>query len=83
MKASEIVWRTEDAVSTTLGAELTEAVFSLPIGKTSDIISRTISTDSNQYYLIQVTGREEQPDCPPVNCKRLSWKTWPPSSTSS
>jgi len=81
-QASEIVWRTEDAVSTTLGAELTEAVFSLPIGETSDIISRTISTDSNQYYLIQVTGREERP-LPPVNCKRLSWKTWPPSSTSS
>jgi parvulin-like peptidyl-prolyl isomerase len=60
-QASEIVWRTEDAVSTTLGAELTEAVFSLPIGETSDIISRTISTDSNQYYLIQVTGREERP----------------------
>lgn len=60
-QASEIVWRTEDAVSTSLGAEVTEAIFSLPIGESSDIISRTVSTDTTQYYLVQVTGREERP----------------------
>jgi parvulin-like peptidyl-prolyl isomerase len=60
-QASEIVWRTEDAVSASLGAEVTEAIFSLPIGEASDIISRTVSTDTTQYYLVQVTGREERP----------------------
>lgn len=60
-QASEILWRTEDAVATNLGAEVADAAFTLPVGEASDIISRTIATDSAQYYLIQVTGREERP----------------------
>lgn len=63
-QASEILWRTEDAITTNLGAEVAEAVFSLPIGEASDVISRTVTADSTQYYLIQVTGREERPLSP-------------------
>lgn len=63
-QASEILWRTEDAITTNLGAEVAEAVFSLPVGEASDVISRTVTADSTQYYLIQVTGREERPLSP-------------------
>ncbi|MBK8901352.1 MAG: SurA N-terminal domain-containing protein [Anaerolineaceae bacterium] len=60
-QALENVWVTEDTAATRVGAEVAEAAFSLPVGEVSDVISRTVTTDSTQYYLIQVTGREERP----------------------
>ena len=59
--ATEVLWQTQDAVATNVGAEVADAAFSLSIGETSDIISRTVAADTTQYYLIQVTGREERP----------------------
>lgn len=60
-QASEILWRSQDAVAANLGAEVAEAAFDLAVGDPSGIISRTVSTDSTRYYLIQVTGREVRP----------------------
>ncbi len=59
--ASEVLWRTEDAVTTSYGTEVAEAAFSLPVGEPSGVISRTVDTETTRYYLIQVTGREERP----------------------
>lgn len=60
-QASEVLWRTEDAVVTSFGAEVTDAAFALPVGEPSDVISRTIDAETNRYYLIEVTGREVRP----------------------
>lgn len=60
-QASEILWQTEDTITTNLGAEVAGPVFALPIGEASEVISRTVALDTNQYYLVQVTGREERP----------------------
>jgi len=60
-QASEVLWRTADAVATSLGDEVTEAAFALPIGEPSSVISRTVDAETTRYYLIQVTGREERP----------------------
>jgi hypothetical protein len=60
-QASEVLWRTQDAVVTSLGAEVAEAAFALPVGEASEIISRTVDAETSRYYLIQVTGREVRP----------------------
>lgn len=60
-QASEILWRTQDAVTTNLNAEVADAAFTLPIGEPSDLITQTVTTDSTRYYLIQVSGREVRP----------------------
>ena len=59
--ATEVLWRTEDAVATNYSPEVAEAAFSLPVGQPSEIISRTIDLETTRYYLIQVTGREIRP----------------------
>lgn len=60
-QASEVLWRTEDAVTTSFGAEVTEAAFALPVGEPSSVISRTVDAETTRYYLIQVSGREVRP----------------------
>lgn len=63
--ATETIWRTQEAVATNLGQEVAEAAFNLSIGETSEIISRTeATTETTQYYLIQVSGREVRPLSP-------------------
>lgn len=60
-QASEVLWRTEDAVATSFGPEVAEAAFDLEVGEPSDVISRTVDAETNRYYLIQITGREVRP----------------------
>ncbi len=60
-QASEVLWRTEDAVSASFGAEVTETAFALPVGEPSGVISRTVDAETTLYYLIEVTGREVRP----------------------
>ena len=60
-QATEILWRTQDAVAASLGPEVAEAAFDLPIGEPSAVISRTVDAVTTQYYLIQVSGREVRP----------------------
>ncbi|MAT98191.1 MAG: hypothetical protein CL608_13685 [Anaerolineaceae bacterium] len=60
-QASEVLWRTQDAVAASLGAEIAESAFALPVGEQSDVISRTVDAETSRYYLIQVTGREVRP----------------------
>ena len=60
-QATEILWRTQDAVAASLGPEVAEAAFDLSIGEPSAVISRTADAVTTQYYLIQVSGREVRP----------------------
>lgn len=59
--ATEVLWRTQDAVTTNYGLEVAEAAFSLSIGDPSGIISRTVDASTTRYYLLQVSGREVRP----------------------
>jgi hypothetical protein len=59
--ATEVLWRTQDGTVSSLGAEVADAAFSLPIGEPSDVISRTVDVETTRYYLIEVTGREIRP----------------------
>lgn len=59
--ATEVLWRTEDAVTTNYGLEVAEAAFGLPVGASSVVITRAIDATTTQYYLIQVSGREVRP----------------------
>jgi hypothetical protein len=60
-QASEVLWRTQDAVAASIGPEVAETAFTLDVGQPSDVISRTVDAETNRYYLIQVTGREVRP----------------------
>jgi SurA-like N-terminal domain len=60
-RASEIVWFIADAIAENLGAEVTEAVFDLPIGVSSEPIARVVDATTTLYYLVQVSGREVRP----------------------
>ena len=60
-QASEILWRTQDAVATSLGPEVAEVAFDLSIGEPSELISRTVDAETTRYYLIQLSGKEVQP----------------------
>jgi hypothetical protein len=60
-QASEVLWRTQDAVAASFGPEVAETAFILDAGQPSDVISRTVDAETNRYYLIQVTGREVRP----------------------
>ncbi|WP_420644101.1 SurA N-terminal domain-containing protein [Candidatus Leptofilum sp.] len=59
--ASEVLWRTQAATVNSLGAEVAEAAFELPIGEPSSIISRTVDAQTTRYYLIQLSGKEVRP----------------------
>ncbi|MCA9916481.1 MAG: SurA N-terminal domain-containing protein [Anaerolineales bacterium] len=59
--ASEVVWRTQDAVTTNYGLEVADAAFTEPVGQASDVIVRAVDASTNRYYIIQVSGREERP----------------------
>ena len=60
-QASEVLWRTQDAVAASFGQEGADTAFTLDVGEPSEVISRTIDAETNRYYLIQVTGREVRP----------------------
>ncbi|MCP5098090.1 MAG: hypothetical protein GY943_21290 [Chloroflexi bacterium] len=59
--ASEVVWRTEEAISASAGAAVAEAAFAVPLDTASDLIVEPIDTETNAYYIIRVTGREVRP----------------------
>lgn len=61
--ASEIQWRRQDAVETSYGEAVANAVFELDIDEVSDIIVDEAETEeeSDRYYIVNVTGREVRP----------------------
>ncbi|MCP4421380.1 MAG: hypothetical protein GY805_32620 [Chloroflexi bacterium] len=60
-QATEILWRTADTLADSLGAEVAETVFALPIGTPSEPIARIVDAETTRYYLVQVSGREVRP----------------------
>jgi hypothetical protein len=59
--AGEILWRTRDNLATAFPESLVTAVFTLPLGTTSDVLVQEGDDAAGQptvYYLIQPSGRE-------------------------
>jgi hypothetical protein len=60
--AGELPWRTRETLEGSHGAEVAEAAFSLPTNEPSEVISVTQpDTESQQYVILMVSGREERP----------------------
>ncbi|HID54648.1 MAG TPA: hypothetical protein EYP41_21750 [Anaerolineae bacterium] len=57
-RAGELLEQTRDDVAASLGSEVADAVFSLPIGETSAVIVRVVDAENTEYYIVQVSGRE-------------------------
>ncbi len=56
----ELLWRTQDALAASVGADVAAAAFELDIDQPSEIIAVDNGDDTTSYYLIMVTGREER-----------------------
>lgn len=61
--ASELLWRTQDAVESLFGSEVATAAFESPIDQPSDVLVRAGDTEDapDTYYIIMVSGREVRP----------------------
>jgi hypothetical protein len=59
--ATELVWYTQEDLVNTIGPELTNAAFELPLNTPSDILVEQFDPESNSYLILQVSGREERP----------------------
>ncbi len=57
-RAGELLQQTRDNVAASLGNDVADAVFSLPIGEPSDLIVRVVDAENSEYYIVQVSGRE-------------------------
>ena len=56
----ELLWRTQDALQASVGADVAAAAFELPVNEPSEVIAVDNGDDTTSYYLIMVSGREER-----------------------
>lgn len=61
VSATELLWRTQGALSNALGSDVAEAAFSLGVGETSEVLTSIQPDGSLRYYIIQPSGREVRP----------------------
>ena len=58
--AFELLWRTENNLEASIGAEIATAAFELDIDQPSEIFTVDNGDGTSSYYLIMVSGREER-----------------------
>lgn len=59
--ANEVLWRTEEAIATNLGAEVAAAIFDLPLDTPSEVLAPAQTGETAGYHIVQVSGREVRP----------------------
>jgi len=59
--ANELLWRTEDAIATSLGAEVAAAIFDLPLDTPSEVLEQAQTGEGSGYHIVQTSGREIRP----------------------
>ncbi|HUS94595.1 MAG TPA: SurA N-terminal domain-containing protein [Patescibacteria group bacterium] len=62
--ASEVLWRTQEDITSLFGLELSEAVFNKPIDEPSPILivqAEDSETGTERYFIVMVSGREMRP----------------------
>ena len=58
--AFELLWRTRTSLEASVGEEVAEAAFELPLDEPSELIAVVGNDDATTYYVIMVSGREER-----------------------
>jgi hypothetical protein len=59
--ATELVWYSREDLVNTIGSDLANAAFDLPLNTPSDILLEQFDPESFSYLILQVSGREERP----------------------
>lgn len=59
--ASELLWRTQDELSATLGEDVANVAFTLPPNVPSAPIEQMVDEETTRYHILQVSGREVRP----------------------
>lgn len=59
--ASELLWRSQEDLASSLGDAAAEAAFNLELNVPSEVIIQDPEAETSRYFLIQVSGREIRP----------------------
>lgn len=59
--ATELVWRTQDALAGALTEEVAEVAFTLPVDVPSSPIEQVVDEETSRFHILQVSGREVRP----------------------
>lgn len=59
--ASELLWRTQDALANTFTEEFAEVAFTLPLDVPSAPLEQIIDLETSRFHVLQVSGREVRP----------------------
>ncbi len=59
--ASELLWRTQDALAATLGEDVANVAFTLPPNVPSTPIEYAVDDTTTKFYILQVSGRQVRP----------------------
>ncbi|MFQ5422205.1 MAG: hypothetical protein ACE5EY_17800, partial [Anaerolineae bacterium] len=60
-EATEILWRSQSDLASSLGPELADIAFTLPLNVPGTPIEQVVDTETTRYHLLQVSGREVRP----------------------
>ncbi len=59
--ASESGWVSSTSINSGANPDLAAAIFDTPLNESSDIIVQPVDAETNQYFIIMVSGREVRP----------------------
>jgi parvulin-like peptidyl-prolyl isomerase len=59
--ASELLWRTQDELTATLGEDVANVAFTLPPNVPSAPVEYAVDDTTTKFYILQVSGREVRP----------------------
>lgn len=59
--ATEIVWRSQNALASSVSPKVADAVFELSLNTPSELIVEPIDDETSQYFIAMVSGREIRP----------------------
>lgn len=58
---SELLWRTQDEVEQSFGADAAAAIFGQPVNEPTAVIVHEVDEETNRYYIVMVSGQETRP----------------------
>ena len=59
--ATELLWRTQDALVASFGEDVADVAFSLPPNVPSTPIEQVVDAETSRFHIVQVSGREVRP----------------------
>ncbi|MCL4263589.1 MAG: SurA N-terminal domain-containing protein [Anaerolineae bacterium] len=58
---SELLWRTQDEVEQSFGADAAATIFGQPVNEPTAVIVHEVDEETNRYYIVMVSGQETRP----------------------